>query len=356
MSTHTKVAVQDSPAPENGIAYRERLAALNVAPLWDVLKGLVPTEPRAKSRPHNWQWAQMRERLIESGSVVSAEEAERRVLMLGNPGMDGLPYATDTMYAGLQLILPGEIARAHRHTQSALRFVLEGVGGYTSVDGIRTEMHRGDFIVTPAWTWHDHGNDGDGPVMWLDGLDLPLVSFLRAGFREEYEAATQFPRHGESDQVLLRYSDALLPLESTHTGASSPIFNYPYARTREVLDRLARHSDIDSCHGVNVRYANPLTGSWAMPTIAASMRLIPRGYTTEFFQSVEGTVLVGVEGATSVEIEGAGRFDIAANDVFAVPGWSRWRMSAGASEDSVLFAYSDRPVFEKLGLYREKRG
>lgn len=355
MRAQPEVSVQNGPA-NNGIAYREQLAALNVAPLWDVLQGLVPTEPRPRAIPHNWRWAEMRERLIESGTVVSAEEAERRVLMLGNPGMDGLPNATDTIYAGLQLILPGEIARAHRHTQSALRFVLEGVGGYTSVDGVRTEMLRGDFIVTPAWTWHDHGNDGSGPVMWLDGLDVPLVSFLRAGFREEYEAATQFPRTGDSDQVFTRYADALLPLENTHQGSTSPIFNYPYARTREVLDRLARHSDIDSCHGVNVRYANPLTGGWAIPTIAASMRLIPRGYTTDFFQSVEGTVLVGVEGATSIEIEGAGRFEIVANDVFAVPGWSRWRMSAGASEDAVLFVYSDRPVYEKLGLYREKRG
>ncbi|TGN95703.1 cupin domain-containing protein [Burkholderia sp. USMB20] len=355
MSAQADSAIKNLDA-NNTVTYREQLAALNVAPLWDVLKGLVPNEPRPKARPHAWQWAVMRDRLIESGMVVSAEEAERRVLMLMNPGLEGLPNATDTIYAGLQLILPGEIARAHRHTQSALRFVLEGAGGYTSVDGVRTEMVRGDFIVTPAWTWHDHGNDGDGPVMWLDGLDVPLVSFLRAGFREEYEEANQFPRTGGSDQVFSRYSDALLPLENKHTGPTSPIFNYPYARTREVLDRLARYSDIDTCHGVNVRYANPLTGGWAIPTIAASMRLIPRGYTTEFFQSVEGTVIVGVEGSPSVEIEDVGHFDIAENDVFVVPGWSRWRMSAGTGGDAVMFTYSDRPVYEKLGLYREKRG
>lgn len=351
--------LKDSAQPElpnDADAYRQRLMELNVAPLWDVLQGLVPNEPRPKARPHAWRWSAMRERLIESGAAVSAEQAERRVLMLENPGLGGLPNATDTIYAGLQLILPGEIARAHRHTQSALRFVLEGVGGYTCVDGVRTEMVRGDFIVTPAWTWHDHGNDGTGPVMWLDGLDVPLVTFLRAGFREEYAAATQYPRTGDSGQVYTRYADALLPLEHKHAGATSPIFNYPYARTREVLDRLARHSDLDPCHGVNVRYANPLTGGWAMPTIAASMRLIPRGCTTEYFQSVEGTVLVGVEGSPSVEIEGAGRFDLSDNDVFVVPGWSRWRMGAGASGDAVLFAYSDRPVYEKLGLYREKRG
>lgn len=345
-----------STTPNDDEAYRRKLAELNVAPLWDVLKGLVPAEPRAKARPHNWRWSVMRPRLIEAGAVVSAEQAERRVLMLGNPGMGGLPNTTDTIYAGLQLILPGEVARAHRHTQSALRYVLEGEGGYTAVNGIRTEMLRGDFIVTPPWTWHDHGNDGHGPVMWLDGLDLPLVGFLNAGFRDEYHSATQFPRNGDSDRVFDRYANALLPLEHQHAGLTSPIFNYPYARTRDALERLARHSDMDECHGVNVRYANPLTGDWAMPTIAASMRLIPRGHTTEYFQSVDGAVLVSMEGDLSVEIDGAGRFELEANDVFAVPGWSRWRMSAGAGADAVLFAYSDRPVYEKLGLYREKRG
>lgn len=336
--------------------YRQRLATLNVAPLWDVLKGLVPSEPRAKAVPYTWEWSVMRPRLIESGAVVSAEEAERRVLMLGNPGLQGLPHATDTLYAGLQLILPGEVARAHRHTQSALRFVLEGEGGYTSVDGVRTKMLRGDFIVTPPWTWHDHGNEGSDPVMWLDGLDLPLVGFLRAGFREEYEGSNQFPHKGDASEVFDRFAHALLPLEHRHKGETSPIFSYAYDRTREVLDRLARQADMDVCHGVNVRYANPLTGGWAMPTIAASMRLIPKGYVTEFFQSVDGAVLVGMEGHPCVEIEGAGQFAIGVNDVFSVPGWCRWRMSAGSSEDAVLFTYSDRPVYEKLGLYREKRG
>jgi gentisate 1,2-dioxygenase len=335
--------------------YRQGLADLNVAPLWDVLKGLVPLEPRPTAQPYVWRWAAMRDRLIESGNVISAEDAERRVLMLKNPGMGGLPNATDTLYAGLQLILPGEIARAHRHSQSALRLVLEGEGGYTSVDGVRTEMHRGDFVITPCWTWHDHGNEGSGPVMWLDGLDVPLVTFLRAGFREEYESV-QFPRKGDSDQIYDRYAHALLPMERDHKGQTSPIFNYPYTQTRDVLGRLACRGDADACHGVIVRYSNPLTGEWAIPTIATSMRLIPRGATTQYFRSTDGTILVGMEGEASIEIEGAGKFALTPNDVFAVPGWSRWRTSAGSGGDAVLFAYSDRPVYEKLGLYREQRG
>jgi gentisate 1,2-dioxygenase len=216
-------------------------------------------------------------------------------------------------------------------------------------------MHRGDFIITPCWTWHDHGNEGSGPVMWLDGLDVPLVTFLRAGFREEYESV-QFPHKGDSDQIYDRYAHGLLPMERDHKGQTSPIFNYPYTQTRDVLGRLACRGEADACHGVIVRYSNPLTGEWAIPTIATSMRLIPRGATTEYFRSTDGTILVGMEGEAGIEIEGAGKFALTPNDVFAVPGWSRWRTSAGSGGDAVLFAYSDRPVYEKLGLYREQRG
>lgn len=341
--------------PEPIDAYRESIAALAVAPLWDVLKGLVPPEPRPSAKPHKWQWSILRERLLEAGQLISAEEAERRVLMLKNPGMQGAPNVTDTLYAGLQLILPGEIARAHRHSQSALRFVLEGTGGYTSVDGYRTDMARGDFILTPPWVWHDHGNDGDGPVMWLDGLDVPLVSFLKAGFREEYEDMV-FPKHGLSSEVTDRYMNALLPLVEKSSSLSSPIFNYPYDRTRETLARLAAHGEVDACHGVAVRYAHPLNGGSPMPTISASMRLIPSGMTTDWFQSVDGTIVVGMEGGIRLDIDGGESTVLDANDVFAVPGWTRWRTSNTGAGDAVLFAYSDRPVYDKLGLYREKRG
>jgi gentisate 1,2-dioxygenase len=68
------------------------------------------------------------------------------------------------MYAGLQRVLPGEVAPAHRHTQSALRWVVDGEGAYTAVDGERVTMAPGDFIITPMLTWHDHGNPGDQPV------------------------------------------------------------------------------------------------------------------------------------------------------------------------------------------------
>jgi gentisate 1,2-dioxygenase len=336
-------------------SFRSEIAGIGCAPLWEVLKGMVPAEPRPLAQPHTWRWQQMRPRMIETGSLISAELAERRVLMLCNPGLQD-PYATDTLYAGVQLILPGEVARAHRHSQAALRFVLEGEGGFTAVDGYRTEMRRGDFILTPPGTWHDHGNDGDQPVLWLDGLDVPLVTFLHASFREEYEHEV-FPRRGEAARVDDRYGGNLLPIDpQARESQSSPLFSYPYERTRAVLQRLAAHGQVDACHGANVRYANPVDGGPVMPTISASMRLVPAGQQLDWFQSVDSAVLVGVEGETQVEIAGAGTHRIGPNDIFALPGWCRWRLGAGSADDAIVFSYSSRPVYEKLGLYREKRG
>jgi quercetin dioxygenase-like cupin family protein len=164
--------------------YYERIAAQHLRPLWEVLHSLVPEQPKPRCVPALWRYADLREPLMEAGRIISAEEAVRRVLILENPALPGASSITGTLYAGLQLLNPGENAPSHRHTQSALRFVLEGQGAYTSVDGQRHYMSPGDLVLTPAWTWHDHANEGSEPVIWLDGLDIPLVRMLDAGFCE----------------------------------------------------------------------------------------------------------------------------------------------------------------------------
>jgi len=141
-------------------AFYERLQSFGAAPLWEVMGTIIPPEPRPQAQPVLWKYDQLRPLLIEAGRLLTAQEAERRVLILENPGLPGRSQATGSLYAGLQLILPGETARTHRHAASALRFVLEGTGAYTSVDGERATMHPGDFIVTPSWRYHDHGNPG----------------------------------------------------------------------------------------------------------------------------------------------------------------------------------------------------
>ncbi len=160
------------------------MAPLNLTPLWEVLHALVPQQPASPCVPALWRYDEVRPFLMRAGEAITAEEAVRRVLILENPALRGQSAVTQSLYAGLQLILPGEVAPCHRHTQSALRFIVEGSGAYTAVDGERTTMQPGDFIITPSWTWHDHGHEGSGPVVWLDGLDIPMVRFLDAGFAE----------------------------------------------------------------------------------------------------------------------------------------------------------------------------
>src|SRR6185437_16258238 len=172
-------------------AFYQRIDGLDVAPLWEVLGALVPAQPTSPVAPALWRYDELRKHMMEAGRLITAEEAERRVLVLENPALRGRSCITQSLFAGLQLILPGEVAPAHRHTQTALRLVLDGEGAYTAVDGERTTMRYGDFIITPSWTFHDHGNDGAEPVVWLDGLDIPMVRFFDAGFREKSAARSQ---------------------------------------------------------------------------------------------------------------------------------------------------------------------
>jgi len=346
-AAHQDLADAGSNALER---YYQELKGEHLGPLWVSLKGLVPGSPRPRAVPHFWSFAKARERLLEAGSLITAEEAERRVLVLENPGLPGASQITDTIYAGLQLILPGEVAPAHRHTQSALRFVMEGRGAFTTVDGERTMMSPGDFIITPAWNWHDHGSSSDDPVIWMDGLDVPLVRFLGAGFREEHDETAQIVARpmGDSDA---RYGSGLLPLEfkPSHT---SPVFNYPYARTREALFKMVEANNPDPHHGYALRYVNPTNGDWAIPTIAASMRLLKKNGFTQPYRSTDGAVLVVVEGQLTANV-GDKFFELSAKDVVAIPGWTQY--SLNANEDAVFFMYSDRPVHEKLGLWREQK-
>src|SRR5882762_5800220 len=236
------------PQPTLGAARQElyrRMDKDNLAPLWEVLHELIPNEPATACLPALWKYTQARPYLMEAGKLITAREAIRRVLILENPGMRGESCITQSLYAGLQLILPGEIAPSHRHSQSALRLIVEGSGAYTAVDGERTTMHPGDFIITPSWTYHDHGNTTDMPTVWMDGLDLPLVNYLNAGFAQHYPEEVQPVSRKEGD-ALLRYGGNLMPVEYKNPRLSAPVFNYPYSRTREVLDGLYRTGPLDA--------------------------------------------------------------------------------------------------------------
>jgi gentisate 1,2-dioxygenase len=289
---------------------------------------------------------------MESGALITAKEAVRRVLILENPAMPGKAAITPTLYAGLQLILPGEVAPSHRHTQSALRFIVEGNGAYTAVDGERTTMREGDFVITPSWTWHDHGNNSAEPMVWLDGLDIPLIQMFNAGFAENGVADEQAVTRQEGD-ALARYGAGLLPVDWKPKSRTSPIFNYPYTRTREALETMRREQHWDPCHGLKLRYVNPATGESAMPTMGTYMQLLPKGFRSEPYRSTDGTVFSVVEGKGKTRI-GNREFAWGKRDIFVAPSWHE--IVHEAESDAVLFSFSDRPIQEKLDIWREKRG
>jgi len=343
-----------SAAPPPLTAEREefyrRIDRENLTPLWESLAQLVPPEPRSPCVPALWRYDTVRPHLMEAGRLISAQQAERRVLVMENPGLRGASSITRSLYAGLQLILPGEIAPSHRHTQSALRFVVEGSGAYTAVNGERTVMHPGDFIITPSWTFHDHGNPADAPVVWLDGLDIPMVAFFDAGFAERYKEPSQPLARPEGD-ALLRYGSNLLPLEFKAENAATPLLAYPYAQSRAALEGLRFHTPLHACHGLKLQYSNPATGGYPMPTIAAYLQLLPRGFRGKSHRSTDGTVYSVVEGCGRSQV-GDQSFEWGPKDVFVVPSWCK--VAHEAAEDAVLFSFSDRPVQKALGLWREE--
>ncbi len=329
-----------------------RIGAHNLKPLWEVLRGQLTPEPNPPEAAVLWHYDDVRPFLLEAARLITVEEADRRVLVLENPALPGKTRATQSLYAGLQIIMPGEVAPCHRHTPTALRLMVEGEGAYTAVDGERTSMRPGDFVITRSWSWHDHGNEGNGPVVWLDGLDLPLVGFLNATFFQGYEEAAHPSTRPEGDSQA-RYGSGILPVDYQAGGPSTPLLNYPYENTREALASLARAGDCDPCHGVKTRYINPATGDYAMPTMGALAQLLGRGFRGLLYRSTDSTIYHVIEGSGRTIVSGE-LFEWRAHDVFVVPSW-KWHHHEAVGE-SVLFSFSERPVQQKLGLWREQRG
>lgn len=331
------------------VAFRERLTKRDASPLWDVLHALVTPRPTPQAKAAGWRYDALRPMLLEAGALVTAAEAERRVLILENPALARSHRATDTLYAGLQLVLPGEIAPVHRHTQSALRFVLESDGAWTGVDGTRVAMGVFDLVLTPNWRWHEHGNDGGGPAIWLDGLDIPIVSSFAGSFAEQTGNNTPMrsaPRDGVTHGAMFR------PVSHPAPEDGAAFFHYPYAQWRAALSQMAAGA-ADPHLGHLLEFLNPATGGPVMATLSAFARLVPQRTRTRPWRQCASAVVVGVEGAGTIVVDGQA-FPVGPRDVVAVPTWSEVTVESGAA-DLVTFVYSDRAAMEKLGLWREER-
>ncbi|HEX3502723.1 MAG TPA: gentisate 1,2-dioxygenase [Xanthobacteraceae bacterium] len=346
-------ATTQTPNPKHNIeamreAFYARIAKKDMAPLWKVMKNVVTNEPVTRTQPHVWHFDDVKSLVMESGGLITAEEAERRVLILENPGMHGESRITNTMFAGVQMIMPGEVAPAHRHVSSAIRFILDGEGAYTAVEGEKAFMSPGDFVITANWAPHDHGNPSDKPMLWLDVLDFPAVNFYEASFAEHFDDATQATTRQDGDSLSF-YGSGVLP-DGTKIMNRSPVINYTYARTRPIIERMMQSGDIDKRHGARVRYANPVNGGPVLPTMGANLAMLPKGFKGEPYRSTDGTVFVCAEGHGTTNVDGK-VLEWGKNDVFVVPSWKRY--SHNASELSVLFSISDRPAQEALGIWRE---
>jgi len=344
--------VSDSLSARREGFYRE-LSDQHLGALWNVLGSALTREPVVRSVPHIWRWSELRPRVLNSGELVTAMEAERRVLYLANPGLP--PEQTKVvgnLYAGVQLILPGEIARTHHHTPNAIRFIIEGTAGYTTVAGERSAAQRGDFLTTPIWAWHDHGNVGNDAVMWLDGLVLPYVMEQDAIFFEEYSW-----KHGAEVQPVLRAADDsikrwgrnLRPSYQTFAGNYSPVLNYRWQDARGSLHAL-REDAGSPFDGIILEYSNPYSGGSALPTMSSYLQLIRKDEHTWAHRHVASTVYHVAEGGGTSIVAGQ-RLEWEVGDTFVVPAWA-WHEHASSQGDAVLFSYTNRPVLQAFGLER----
>lgn len=331
-------------------AYVDGLTAHNLVPLWPSLRKALPHgAPFRRTRPTVWHYADIRPRLLEAGELTPIEKAERRVLVLANPGL-GLEnmQATPSIYIGLQLIMPGETAPNHRHTPSAVRFVIEGEGGFTIVEGEKLPMERGDLILTPALLWHEHRHEGTGPVIWLDALDLPTVFAQEASYALEGppQALRNQPDHSQT-----HYRRAgLVPYASLSARrALYPLLRYPWKDVRGALEALAPVTERDQM--VHVAYVNPETGLECLPVLGFSAILLRPGEIAKPLRRSASAVLHMIEGEIEAEIDGVTlRADT--SDTVAVPTHAKMTIAnKSARKPAFLFQVDDAPMQRKLGFF-----
>lgn len=338
--------LEDLPAD-----YRTALTAQNLVPLWPSLRALLPPErPRPATRPTHWSYEALRPLLLRAGELTPIEKAERRVLVLANPG-HGLEkmQASPAIYLGMQLLLPGEWAPSHRHTPNAVRMIVEGEGAYTTVDGEKCPMRRGDLVLTPTGLWHEHGHDGDAPVVWLDVLDLPLVYFLEASYHVGGARQAVRPTQGER-----RYaSPGLLPTPVFARSAQRyPMLRYPWDRTRAALESLA--ADGAPPEALQVTYVNPETGEHAQNILGYHALMLRPGQTLALPARSPAQVFHLIEGAIEARI-GSEAFALAAADTCCAPGYTPVALvNRSAHAPAFVFVADESPLHHKLGLYEER--
>ena len=354
---------QPEPSPELDRLYRGFESELLV-PLWTEIGELMPLHPKSKAAPHLWRWQRLKALAAQAGRIVPVGRGgERRAIALANPSLGGKPFATPTLWAAIQYLMPGEDAPEHRHTQHAFRFVVEGEGVWTVVNGDPVRMSRGDFLPQAGWNWHAHHNAASEPMAWIDGLDIPFSSYTESQFfevgREQIGPAEKTTPERSRSERLWGYP-GLRPLSQPAALSATPLLAYRWADTdRALAEQLALEDEghpatLGPGHAA-VRFTNPTTGADVLPTIRAEMHRIRAGASTLVRREVGSSVVQVFDGSGNVTV-GDRSWNVERGDLFVVPSWQPFSVQAAAATGLDLFRFGDAPIFEALHAHRVQVG
>ena len=349
------MAVQSVSRAEEMEAFYQQIGGKAMEALWRLrAPETTPASARAPYPPHLWRWSDIRPCMDCAAQLVRpGPDAERRVLMLTNPALAPAKSATHTVSAAVQMVLPGEVAPTHRHTMAAVRFVLEGQGAHSYVNGEPCSMQPGDLILNPAWCWNGHVNDSDAPVIWMDSLDVPFVRMLRTSLFEEYPDEMMPATRPVNDSFSRYGGGRLRPVWERCSGPDSPLLSYPWGETERSLLHLARLGEASPYDDVAFQFTNPATGAHVLPTIGCWVQLLRPGVHTRAHRHNTVSVYHVFRGHGSTVVDGV-QMDWQQGDFFALPPYA-WHehLNGSTSAEAILFSTNDLPIYEAVHLYRE---
>jgi gentisate 1,2-dioxygenase len=331
---------------------RRDMAQSHLVPLWELEGEIMGLTPRPRTQPWLWRWQRLYDIAERAGELVPVERGgDRRAVALANPGQDGLPYATSTLWAAVQWLNGCEVAPAHRHTSQAIRFIIDGAGSYSTVEGDKVMLERGDLVLTPPWAWHDHGSESDERAVWMDALDIPLNNFLDASFFEPYPADSQPITKQLNGSVLKHGVGQLRPAWEERSTGYPPLSTYKWADTERALSNLAQ-VDADPWDDVAMEFVNPHTGGPVMRSFSCVMQLLRPGVRTRAHRHTGSSVYLAFEGHGATVIDGV-RFTWGPGDMFVVPSWAMHEhVNRDADARALLFSVNDGPLLRMLDKHR----
>jgi gentisate 1,2-dioxygenase len=342
------ISAHEGPVAE----LRRDMAAAQLTPLWELEAKIMGLTPDPGTQPWLWQWEVLYDVAERAGRLVPVERGgDRRAIALSNPGQNGLPYATSTLWAAVQWLNGHEVAPAHRHTSAAIRFIIDGAGSYSTVEGDKVFLERGDLVLTPPWLWHDHGSESDERAVWMDALDIPLNNFLDASFFEPYPADSQ-PVTAQLNGSVMKYGvGQMRPAWEAPSVEYPPTSTYKWADTERALQALAQ-VDADPFDDVALEFTNPHTGGPVMPTFTCWIQLLRPGVHTHAHRHTGSSVYLAFEGRGATIIDGV-RFDWKQGDMFVIPSWAAHEhLNADEGERALLFSVHDTPLLKAARKFR----